>query len=256
MELRRGKYPNRLTNKAAIVRGRVGHQRAIAITSPEGARVVAADLQPESRLDAEQPPTVEVIEAAGGEAMFVKTDVTRRPEVEAMVEAALERFGHIDILVNNAGVFVRNAITEVSDQEWDQVMNVNLRGYFYTCRRVIPEMLKRGGGKIVNLSSIHGIRGTGTATTYCASKAPRNLTRQLAVEYGRRHLREHIASTIKTAMSKPFREDRPSWPTTESHASAAPGQPQDVADCALFLASEDRTSCTGTLVCDGGWTIW
>lgn len=253
----------RLQNKVAIITGAAsGIGRATAIVfAREGARVVVADLQAHSRLESEMPSTVEAIRAAGGEAVFVKTDVTQRAQVEALVDETLRRFGRVDCLVNNAGIFIRNAVTEVSDEEWDQVMNLNLRGYFYTCRRVIPEMVKQGGGKIVNMSSIHGIRGTGTATTYCASKgAVENLTRQLAVEYGQQRIYVNAIApgTIKTAMSKPFRENPAILADYERHTLLPRlGEPEDVANCALFLASQESDFVHGhTLVCDGGWTIW
>lgn len=253
----------RLRDKVAIITGAAsGIGRATAIVfAREGAKVVIADLQAESRLETETPPTVEAIRNAGGEAVFVQTDVTDRAAVEALVDEALRHYGRVDILVNNAGVFVRNAITEVSDDEWDRVLNLNLRGYFYTCRRLIPEMLKQGGGKIVNMSSIHGLRGTGTAVTYCASKgAVENFTRQLAVEYGRQRIYVNAIApgTIKTAMSKPFREDPAILADYELHTLLPRlGEPEDVANCALFLASSESDFVHGhTLVCDGGWTIW
>jgi len=253
----------RLQNKIAIVTGASsGIGRATALVfARESAKVVVADIQEHSRLETETPSTVEAIRAAGGEAIFVKTDVTQRAEVEAMVDETLRRYGRVDILVNNAGIFVRNPITEVSDDEWERVMNLNLRGYFYTCRRVIPEMLKQGGGKIVNMSSIHGIRGTGTAATYCASKgAVENLTRQLAVEYGRQRIYVNAIApgTIKTAMSKPFRDNPAILADYERHTLLPRlGEPEDVANCALFLASGESDFVHGhTLVCDGGWTIW
>lgn len=253
----------RLQNKVAIITGAAsGIGRATAIVfAREGAKVVIADIQEHSRLDTETPPTVEAMRAAGGEAIFVKTDVTQRAEVEAMVDETLRRYGRVDILVNSAGIFIRNPITEVSDEEWERVMNLNLRGYFYTCRRVVPEMLKQGGGKIVNMSSIHGIRGTGTAVTYCASKgAVENFTRQLAVEYGRQRIYVNALApgTIKTAMSKPFRENPALLADYERHTLLPRlGEPEDVANCALFLASHESDFVHGhTLVCDGGWTIW
>lgn len=253
----------RLKDQVAIVTGAAsGIGRATAIVfAREGAKVVVADIQEHSWLESEIPSTLEVIRAAGGEAAFVKTDVTLRAQVEALVDETLRRYGQINILVNNAGIFIRNAITEVSDEEWDRVMNLNLRGYFYTCRRVIPEMLKQGGGKIVNMSSIHGIRGTGTATTYCTSKgAIENFTRQLAVEYGRKRIYVNAIApgTIKTAMSKPFRENPAILADYEMHTLLSRlGEPEDVANCALFLASHESDFVHGhTLVCDGGWTIW
>jgi glucose 1-dehydrogenase len=253
----------RLQDQVAIITGAAsGIGRAIAITfAREGAKVVAADIQEHSRLETETPRTVEAIRAAGDEALFVATDVTQREQVEALVDETLRQYGRVNILVNNAGIFIRHAITDVSDEEWERVINLNLRGYFYACRRVIPEMLKQGGGKIINLSSIHGIRGTGTATAYCASKgAIENLTKQLAVEYGRRNIYVNAIApgTIKTAMSRPFRENPAILADYERHTLLPRlGEPEDVANCALFLASHESDFVHGhTLVCDGGWTIW
>src|SRR5258707_15886649 len=119
----------RLSNQVALIPGAAsGIGRATALRfAREGARVVVVDRQEASRLESEPPPTAAAIQAAGGEALFVTADMTRRAEVDAAVDAALGRFGRIDILVNNAGVFIRNAITDVSDEEWEQVLNLNLR---------------------------------------------------------------------------------------------------------------------------------
>jgi len=252
----------RLEGQIAIVTGAAsGIGRATAITfAREGAKVVLADVRESSRLADETPTTLDTLRGAGGEGLFVQTDLTQRAQVEAMVDAALREFNRIDILVNSAGIFVRNSITDVSDEEWAAVLNLNLMGYVYTIRRVIPPMLQQGRGKIVNISSIHGFRGTGTAATYCASKgAVENLTKQLAVEYGRRgiYVNAIAPGTIKTAMSKPFRET-PSILADYKARTILPrlGEPQDVANCALFLASAESDFVLGhTLVCDGGWTI-
>jgi NAD(P)-dependent dehydrogenase (short-subunit alcohol dehydrogenase family) len=253
----------RLANQVALITGAAsGIGRATALRfAQEGARVVVVDRQEASRLESETPATAAAIQAAGGQALFVQADMSRRAEVDAAVAAALRQFGRLDILVNNAGIFIRNPITEVSDEEWEQVLNLNLRGYFYACRRVIPEMLKQGGGKIVNMSSIHGLFGTAGGLTYCASKgAVENLTRQLAVEYGRQGIYVNAVApgTIKTAMSKPFREN-PAILADYERNTLLPrlGEPVDVANCALFLASHESDFVLGhTLVCDGGWTIW
>jgi NAD(P)-dependent dehydrogenase (short-subunit alcohol dehydrogenase family) len=253
----------RLANQVAFITGAAsGIGRATAIRfAQEGARVVVVDRQEDSRLESETPPTVAAIQAAGGGAIFVRTDMTQRAEVDGAVEVALRHYGRLDILVNNAGVFIRNAITDVADDEWEQVLNLNLRGYFYACRRVIPEMLKQGGGKIVNMSSIHGLLGTAGGLTYCTSKgAVENLTRQLAVDYGRQgiYVNAIAPGTIKTAMSKPFR-DTPAILADYERNTLLPrlGEPEDVANCALFLASHESDFVLGhTLVCDGGWTIW
>ena len=252
----------RLEGQVAIVTGAAsGIGRATAITfAREGAKVVLADLRENSRLAEETPSTLETIRAHGGDALFVQTDMTRSAQVNALVDAALREFNRIDILVNSAGIFVRNSLTDVSDEEWAAVLNLNLMGYVYTIRRVIPHMLQQGRGKIVNISSIHGFRGTGTAVTYCASKgAVENLTKQLAVEYGRRgiYVNAIAPGTIKTAMSKPVRETPSMLADYEARTSLPRlGEPQDVANCALFLASSESDFVLGhTLVCDGGWTI-
>ena len=253
----------RLRDKVAIVTGGAsGIGRATSIVfAIEGAKVVVADIRQESRLETETPTTVETIAAEGGEAVFVKTDMTQRAQVDLLADETVGRYGRVDVLVNSAGIFIRNPIIKVSDEEWDQVMNLNLRGYFYACRRVIPEMLKQGGGKIVNISSIHGIRGTGTAVTYCTSKgAVENFTRQLAVEYGRDliYVNAIAPGTIKTAMSKPFRDNPAILADYKMHTLLPRlGEPEDVANCALFLASPESDFVHGhTLVCDGGWTVW
>lgn len=252
----------RLQDEVAVVTGGAsGIGRAIArLFAKEGATVAVADLQRESRLDEETPDTVAAIERAGGTGLFVETDVSESASVQRMVATVLDAFKRISILVNSAGIFVRNPITDVTDEEWASVLDVNLGGYFRTCRAVLPHMLNEGEGRIVNISSIHGIRGTGAATTYCASKgAVENLTKQLAVEYAPHNIRVNAVApgTIRTAMCLPFLN------TTELRAeyelrTLVPrlGVPEDVAYAALFLASRESGYVVGhSLVVDGGWTI-
>jgi NAD(P)-dependent dehydrogenase (short-subunit alcohol dehydrogenase family) len=251
----------RFVNTVAVVTGAssgIGRATAIALAA-EGGAVVVGDVRTASRLDNERPTTVELIRETGGSAEFVRCDVNRSEDVASLVARAVEAYGGVDVLVNNAGVFVRNSVTEVSDQEWDEVLGINLRACFLACRAAIPVMLERGGGVIVNVGSIHGLVGTGNAATYCASKgAIDNLTRQLAVDYARAGIRVNSVApgTIETAMSKPFR-DTPALLAEYRARTLLPrlGTPADVANAVLFLASEDASFITGhTLVVDGGWT--
>lgn len=251
----------RLKNKRVVVTGgSSGIGRAIALKfAEEGARVAILDIRKESKLEKESPNTIEVINSKGGKGDFYKVDLRNKKEIESALESILESYQGIDILVNNAGIFIRNPITEVSDEEWEKVMNTNLRSYFYTSRKVLPHMVEKSAGKIINMSSIHGILGTGSALTYCTTKgAINNFTKQLAVDYSEYGININAINpgTIKTAMSKPFRET-PEILKEYKENTLLPrlGKPKDIANAALFLASEEADFITGhCLVVDGGWT--
>jgi glucose 1-dehydrogenase len=252
----------RLQDDVAIITGAAsGIGRATAILFAEqGAKIACLDLKLESRLPEEQPNTVQAIKEFGGTAIYLKTDVSKSKEVKNAVNETIKIFKEINILVNCAGIFVRNTIADISDEEWEHVLGINLNGYFFTCREVIPYMVKQGEGRIVNISSIHGIRGTSTAASYCASKGGiENLTKQLAVEFAPLNIRANLVTpgTIRTAMCKPFLEN-PDLLAEYKKRTLLPrlGVPEDVANCALFLASKESSYVVGhSLVVDGGWTI-
>ncbi|MGE0846156.1 MAG: SDR family NAD(P)-dependent oxidoreductase [Flavobacteriaceae bacterium] len=262
----------RLAGKTAIVVGAGsigpgwGNGKATAVTfAREGARVVCADINA-----AAAEETARIVAGEGGEAFALACDATSKADLDAVVAAALERYGRIDILDNNVGIAEVGGVVELPEEEWDRVFAINLKSCFLAMKCVIPEMLRTGGGSIVNISSIASIRYTGVPyATYYATKAAMNhLTRATAVEYAGRGIRvncvlpglmktpmvEHAAGLAKSYAGGDVEE---MWRVRDAQVPMGHmGDAFDVANAALFLASDEAKYVTGVeLIVDGGITL-
>jgi NAD(P)-dependent dehydrogenase (short-subunit alcohol dehydrogenase family) len=251
---------NKLEGKVALVTGgRRGIGRAIALAlAGAGAGVAVADaVTDDGRLDG----VAKEIGALGRDALAVKVDISRAEEVEAMTRAVLDRFGRIDILVNCAGVWIPGrTLVECPEEDWDRVIDVNLKGTFLCCRSAGRVMLGRGAGSIVNLSSQVGLNpGTGTGA-YSISKAGIiMMTRQLALELAQTGIRVNAIApgVVRTDFNIDlWREPENERRVAQSIPLGRLAEPEDIARAALFLASDDAAYITGVVLqVDGGWRV-
>jgi NAD(P)-dependent dehydrogenase (short-subunit alcohol dehydrogenase family) len=252
--------PGRLDGKVALITGGAsGIGEATArLFAKEGAKIVVSDVQVEKG-----KAVVAAIKEAGGEAAFVRADVVSEAQAKRMVEFTVKKYGRLDILFNNAGVENPKPEVETSVAEWDTVMDVNVKGVFLGTKYAVPEMKKRGGGSIINTSSIFGLIGSPGFAAYHASKgAVRLLTKSTALAHAGDNIRANsiCPGVIETPMfaqvlSESANPDtaRAEWMKTEPIGRF--GRPDDIAYGALYLASDESAYITGTeLVIDGGYT--
>jgi len=242
------------SNRVAIVTGGSrGLGKAMALGLAEcGANVVIADV-----LENEQ--TIEEIKRFGHGALFVKTDVTKKRDVDNLVKRTVENFGKLDILVNNAGIFVAGPAEEVDEKTWDKIMNVNLKGQFLCAQAAGREMMKRRYGKIINIASIAGKSAFNQGLVYNVTKAGIiMLTKSLAAEWGRFNVQVNaIAPGIfKTDMTNDLLgTDAIKQMIKNSVPLQRFAEPNELVTTVLYLASEVSTYITGeTITVDGGWT--
>ena len=244
----------RLEGKVAIITGAgsgIGRESALLFAG-EGAKVVASDYVPEAGEE-----TVRRIREGGGEAVFIEADVSKASDVERMVRKAVEEYGKLDILHNNAGVLGKVAfVGEATEEDWDRVISINLKGVFLCSKYAVREMVKKGGGVIVSTASAMGLVGLPGNTAYSAAKGGViQFTKTMALEYASSNIRVNCIcpGLTNTPLGESFGERFIEWFVKQTPMGRW-GRSEEIAQAALYLASDESSFVTGTaLVVDGGW---
>ena len=238
-----------------VTGGGSGIGRAICqLFAHEGATVVAADLVPDRATE-----TAKLIENAGGMALGLEIDVAKSDSVRVGIGSAIDHYGRIDILVNNAGLSIGDRITDFDEAMWDLNVDVVLKGVYLCSREVLPGMIERQDGVILNIGSVNGLVAIGESAYSAAKAGMVNLTQNMAIHYGEDGIRVNLIApgTIRTPIwAKRLESD----PTAFDHLTpwyplGRVGEPEDIANAALFLCSDDASWITGVaLPVDGGIT--
>jgi NAD(P)-dependent dehydrogenase (short-subunit alcohol dehydrogenase family) len=247
---------HRFTGKVAFVTGAasgIGRATAVAFAT-EGASVAILDLTEHALRD-----TAEAVRSAGGAVLVIACDVSRPDEVEAAVGRVVETFGRLDIAFNNAGVENKAApVAEIELEEWDRILDINLRGTFVCMKHELTQMVRQGGGVIVNTSSGAGVRGVAGGASYAASKhAIIGLTKSAALDYAKENIRVNavLPGNIETPMM-----DRFTAGDIQKAIDLEPvgrlGKPEEIADAVLWMSADLAAFVTGAAISvDGGWSL-
>ena len=251
----------RLADKVSIITGAGGGMGRVAarMFAEQGAKVVVAEYSEDAGNE-----TVELIRADGGEATFVRADVSREADARAMVEHAVSTYGRLDVLYNNAGIMPEadHSVTDTEVDVWDLVMAVNVRGVFLGCKHAIPAMERAGGGSIINIASFVALLGcTVPQDAYTASKgALLSLTRSLAVQFGPKGIRTNAIcpGPVETPLLMDWlvKDEDAKRIRLARNPTGRFGKPEEIVNMAIYLASDESRWTNGaSLVVDGGISV-
>lgn len=257
----RGEMEGKLANKVVAITGAgsgIGQVTAV-LFAREGARIVVVDLDPKGGAE-----TVNRIRNSKGEATLVVSDVSKASDVQEMVQTILDTYGRLDILVNNAGIFAEGTVVETAEGDWRRVLETNLTGVFLCMKYCIPEMLKGGGGVVVNVSSEAGLVGIGNQVAYNVSKSGViALTKSTALDFATKNIRVNClcpGRTLTPLVQEVISSSRDPETTRRMLSEDRPlkrmGKPEEIAAGILFLASDEAPYATGAVLSiDGGYTV-